>query len=117
MVVVAGGAGGDHAPKVAGLDRIDVRTADTDFAVGISGVEPARSHETVFTAGRIGTDGAGLHVGRPVKVGLDTVATSFLQHLTCGLTCAEVFNFNLFFGWYSFLFDHVPSFMERLYLG
>ncbi len=75
VVVVAGRSGGDHAAEVARLDGIDGGPADTHLAIGILGIHPAGSHEAVFATGRIGTDGAGLHVDRPVKMGLDTVET------------------------------------------
>jgi len=64
----------------------------------------------VLAAGRIGPDGAGLHIGRAVKRGFDTVFTGLDEHLGGSITDGYGIDINLlFFGDYFFLFQHIIS--------
>jgi len=88
---------GNHARQIAGLDGIDGGTTDTDLVVWILGVDSTGSHGTVFTAGRLGTDGAWFHIGSSVKSDFNTIFSGLGDHLSCGVTDGNVchrFGFN-----------------------
>jgi hypothetical protein len=58
----------------------------------------------VFAAGRIFSDGAGLHTGRPVKSGFNTVSTGFSKHLGGCITAGYRVNIDLLFFGDNFVF-------------
>jgi hypothetical protein len=61
----------------------------------------------VLAAGRIGPDGAGLHICRAVKSGFDTVLAGLDEHLSGSITNGYVTDIDLFiFGNY-FIFSHL----------
>jgi hypothetical protein len=69
----------------------------------------------VLAAGRIGPDGAGPHIGRPVKSGFDTVSTGLFKHLGGCIAAGYSTNINLLFSGDNFFFRHLlPPFVELL---
>jgi hypothetical protein len=72
----------------------------------------------VLAAGRIGPDGTGLHIGRTVKSGFDTVSTGLSKHLGGCITAGYSLNIELlFFPGDNFFFRHLlPPFVELLIL-
>jgi hypothetical protein len=97
VVGVSGAPGGDHAGEVTGHDGVDGGTADADLAVGVLGVQAAGPHRAVLAAGRIRTDGAGLHVDGPVKGGFHAVTLGFFKHLDRSVAGRQVPEVDLLF--------------------
>jgi len=90
VVGMSRAAGCDHAAEIAGHDGINGGAANTDLAVRVFGIEPAGPHETVLAAGRIGPDGTGLHVDRPIKGRIHPVAPALGDHLLGGLASGKI---------------------------
>ena len=56
--------------------------------------QPAGSHGAVLTAGRIRTDGAGLHIGGAVKGRFNAVSLGFSEHLGRSFTDGHITGVN-----------------------
>ena len=79
-----------HTGKIPACYRVDGRTANAHFRVRVFWVQPARTHEAVLTACRIGPDRTRFHVRGPAERRLYTILGRFLQHLNGRFTNGHI---------------------------
>jgi hypothetical protein len=73
----------------------------------------------VLAAGRVGPDGAGFHIGRPIKGELDTISAGLCEHHRSGFTGGVLPGIKLFLfrnhllgGYFFFVWHIIPPFAE-----
>jgi len=90
VIGVRCGAARHHTGKVPCHDGINGSPANTDLRIRILGIQTARPHRTVLTAGRVRSDRAGLHARCTVECGLDPIPSSLLEHLCSALAARQL---------------------------